>query len=172
VTAGPAPGQNSTLKHAEPGFSLIAHDAVQVAEDAAAIRGAATRLARRLRSERPDGALSSNKVGVLSHLVRRGPSSPAELADGERHQDRRLLEQGLAELAADGMVAADGPVFRVTDTGRAALAADISGRDVWLREVLETLDEPERRALREAAPIMTRIANLPGRYQHLGPDRG
>lgn len=139
---------------------------------AAAIRGAATRLARRLRSERPAGAMSSNKIGVLSHLVRHGPSSLTELANGEHHQDQRLLEPGLAELVAGGMVAAGGRVFRVTDTGRAALAADISGRDVWLRAVLETLDESELHALRQAAPIMTRIANLPGRYQHMGSVRG
>jgi hypothetical protein len=157
------------MKHADPGLSLIARGAIPVSQDAAAIRGGATRLARRLRSERPAGALSSNKVGVLSHLVRRGPSSLAELADGEHHQDPRLLEPGLAELVDAGMVVTDGRVLRVTDTGRDALAADISGRDVWLREVLATLDESELSALREAAAIMTRIANLPGSHQHLGP---
>src|ERR1035441_4314889 len=64
--------------------------------------------------------MSSNKIGVLSHLVRHGPSSLTELANGEHHQDQRLLEPGLAELVAGGMVAAGGRVFPATDPGQAA----------------------------------------------------
>jgi hypothetical protein len=52
----------------------------------AEIRRGATRLARRLRHERPAGSLSAGKLAVLGHLSALGPDSPGEIAAAEHQQ--------------------------------------------------------------------------------------
>lgn len=55
-----------------------------------ALLQAMLRLGSRLRHERPTGALSSNKLGVLSHLRRHGPSTPSAIAAAEHQQLQSL----------------------------------------------------------------------------------
>lgn len=133
-------------------------------ETAELTRGAVARLARRLRVERPADSLSSNKVGVLSHLHRHGPSSPGEIAAAE-HQQPQSLTRVFAELASEGLVrrspnAADrrGSVLELTRTGMMVLRQDMAHRDAWLTAALDDLTDLEVEVLRLAAGIIDRLA--------------
>jgi DNA-binding MarR family transcriptional regulator len=134
-------------------------------ESAAEIRRGALRLARRLRAERPSGGLSPNKLGVLAHLYRHGPSTPGDLAAAE-HQQPQSLTRVFAELERAGLVSRTRSgrdrrrlVIDMTPAGRAALAQDMAGRDAWLASALASLTETERQVLRLAASLMDRIAD-------------
>lgn len=133
-------------------------------EQAAQIRGGATRLARRLRVERPRGALSNNAISVLSHLYRDGPSSPGAIAAAD-HQRPQSLTRTFAELQDHGYVTrsaspVDGreSVLTLTGSGRAELLADMAARDAWLAQALETLSPAEAEILRVAATLMDQLA--------------
>jgi DNA-binding MarR family transcriptional regulator len=133
-------------------------------ETAELTRGAVARLARRLRAERPADSLSSNKVGVLSHLHRHGPSSPGEIAAAE-HQQPQSLTRVFAELESEGLVrrtpnAADrrGAVLELTRTGMMMLRQDMAHRDAWLTGALDGLTDLEVEVLRLAAGIIDRLA--------------
>jgi DNA-binding MarR family transcriptional regulator len=127
-------------------------------------RAAVGRLARRLRAERPEDALSSNKIGVLSHLRRHGPSSPGEIAAAE-HQQPQSLTRVYAELELAGLVrrspnAADrrGAVLELTAAGAEALRKDMGHRDEWLAAALEELPDLDVEVLGVAAVIIDRLA--------------
>jgi DNA-binding MarR family transcriptional regulator len=133
--------------------------------DAAEIRAAVVRLARRMRAERPDGALSSNKVAVLGHLHRHGPSTPGQLAAAEGQQPQSLTRV-LTDLQRAGHIARtrsprDGrqALLSLTDAGARALRADMSARDAWLAEALNQLSDAERALLRVAAGLLDRLAS-------------
>jgi DNA-binding MarR family transcriptional regulator len=129
-------------------------------------RGAVTRLARRLRVERPPDALSSNKIGVLSHLHRHGPSNPGEIASAERQQPQSLTRV-FAELESAGLVrrspdVADrrGVVLELTSAGAGALRRDVAHRDAWLTGALAELTDLEVEVVRLAAGILDRLAEI------------
>jgi DNA-binding MarR family transcriptional regulator len=129
------------------------------------IRGGVTRLGRRLRAERSEGALSANKVSVLGHLHRRGPATPGEVAAAERQQPQSLTRV-FAELEADGLITrAPGTrdrrqsVIALTAAGRHALDADLAERDAWLAQAVAGLTETEQEVLRLAGRLMDRLAD-------------
>jgi DNA-binding MarR family transcriptional regulator len=128
------------------------------------IRRGVTRMARRLRSERPSGSLSTNAVSVLSHLHRHGPSTPGEIAAAE-HQKAQSLTRVFAEMQLAGLIARrrserDGreSVLSLTRAGRRALAADMKARDGWLQTALGTLGETELEVLLIASRILDRLS--------------
>jgi DNA-binding MarR family transcriptional regulator len=132
---------------------------------AAALRGAVTRLARRLRAERPPGALSSTKVAVLAHLYRQGPSTPGQLAHAER-QHPQSLTRVLAELEQGGLISrtssmADrrASILAITTTGVQLLELDMSCRDAWLAEAIAGRSEAEIGLLRIAATLIDDLAD-------------
>ncbi|MBR7838146.1 MarR family transcriptional regulator [Actinospica durhamensis] len=132
----------------------------------AQIRRGATRLARRLRAERPAGGLSLNKLAVLSHLHRNGPSTPGEIAAAERQQPQSLTRV-IADLEQTGLITRDRDdrdrrqyVLALSPAGRNALAVDAAGRDRWLADALRDLNETERQVLRLAAALMEELAEL------------
>ena len=57
---------------------------------ATAVRQGTTRLARRLRIERPEPGQTALELGILAHLHRRGPTTPGALATAERVQPQSL----------------------------------------------------------------------------------
>jgi DNA-binding MarR family transcriptional regulator len=133
-------------------------------ETAELTRGAVARLARRLRAERPADSLSSNKVGVLSHLYQHGPSSPGEIAAAE-HQQPQSLTRVFAELESADLVrrkpnAADrrGAVLELTKAGAIVLRQDMAHRDAWLTSALDDLTDLEVDVLHLAAGIIDRLA--------------
>jgi len=131
---------------------------------AATIRRGVTRLARRLRAERPADALSGNKASVLSHLYREGPSTPGALAIAE-HQQPQSLSRTFNELEAAGLITRcpserdrRESVLKITAAGSEALTLDMADRDVWLADALGNVTEAEAEILRIAAALMDQLA--------------
>jgi DNA-binding MarR family transcriptional regulator len=135
-------------------------------DPAAELRRAVNRLSRRMRAERPPGALPTGRLGVLAHLYRSGPSTPGVIA-GALHVQPQSLTRTLAALARDGMVsrtrdARDGrsSVLELTAVGFAAMARDVRYRDEWLRRRMDAeLNGTEREVLRIAAVLLDRLAD-------------
>ncbi|MDN3354392.1 MarR family winged helix-turn-helix transcriptional regulator [Actinomadura sp. DC4] len=134
----------------------------------AEIRRGVTRLAHRLRAERPAGALSANKINVLGHLYRRGPSTPGEVA-AAAFQQPQSLTKAFAELEAAGLVTRRpsdhdrrASVLTITETGCDALTRDMAQRETWLAEALTGRTRAEVELLRVAAVLMDEIADTPG----------
>jgi DNA-binding MarR family transcriptional regulator len=132
---------------------------------AAAIRQGTTRLARHMRSGRSAGALSTNKIAVLSRLRARGPSTPGEIAAADRQQPQSLTRV-FAELAQAGLIVrtpaeADRrqSIISLTQAGIAALEADLAERDAWLAREIAGLSDTERGVLLLAVRLMERIAD-------------
>jgi len=139
-------------------------DPAELASIAATLRRGTTRLGRRLRAERPDTALSSNKIVVLGHLHRRGPASPGAIAAAERQQPQSFTRV-FAELERDGLITRTtspddrrAAVLGLTEQGLRALVADMAERDAWLAEALTELTPAEARLLRIAGELMERLA--------------
>lgn len=136
------------------------------AEAVAQIRRGATRLARRLRMERPSDALSLTKILVLAHLLRWGPTTPGQIATAEQLQPQSLTRV-IAELEADQMITKATNerdrrqyVLELTPLGMRALADDMRSRDEWLADAMEDLSETERHVLYLAGVLMDRISGL------------
>jgi DNA-binding MarR family transcriptional regulator len=132
---------------------------------ASELRLSVMRLRRRLANERhPDNPLSLNAMAVLGALYRNGDLTPGELAAHEHVQPPSMtrtincLENGhyVARRPHD----TDGRqvVVALTDLGKATLLADRDRRDAWLATRLRDLSADERAVLRQAAPILERLA--------------
>jgi DNA-binding MarR family transcriptional regulator len=122
------------------------------------------RLARRLRAERADHGLTLNQMSVLAVLDRHGPLTPSELAahEGVRPPSMTktvqcLFEGGYVDRTPDPL---DGRqvVVSLTPSARQLIKADRARRDVWLAQRLAELTADERAILRDAAPILDRLA--------------
>ncbi|WP_028063076.1 MarR family winged helix-turn-helix transcriptional regulator [Solirubrobacter soli] len=132
------------------------------------LRRGTLRLARRLRAERPAGALSNNKVRVLAHLRHAGPSTPGAIAEAEAQRPQSLTRV-FTELERAGLIIRTrstedrrASVLAITRDGLDALAADMADRDAWLREALAAdLTEAEVQLLAIAGRLMDRIASAP-----------
>ena len=132
---------------------------------ASELRASVMRMRRRLVSERhPDNDLSIGQMVVLGQLARLGEQTVGELARAERVQPPSMTRT-LNCLEADGYVVrrphqTDGRqvLVSLTASGRAAVLADRRRRDAWLAQQLGTLTPLERATLREAAPILARLA--------------
>jgi DNA-binding MarR family transcriptional regulator len=134
---------------------------------AAEIRHAVVRLAHRLRAERPQDGLSTNKLAVLGHLHRHGGTTPTDVAAAFRQLPQSLTRL-FAELEEAGLIQrkAGQPdrrrvLLSITDAGRQALFRNMAGRDQWLAQAMRTLSETEQQVLRIAAPLLERLAELP-----------
>lgn len=133
---------------------------------ASALRISVARLTRRLRAERdPHNELSVGQLSVLGALFRNGECSVGELAAHERVQPPSMTRT-VTCLADEGYVvrrkhATDGRqvVVALADKGRDTLVADRKRRDAWLAQRLRELTPGERSVLREAAPIIERLAH-------------
>ena len=133
---------------------------------AAALRISVARLTRRLRSERdPQNELSIGQLSVLGTLYRSGACSIGELATHERVQPPSMTRT-VNCLEDAGYVArrpheTDGRqvVIELAAKGAATLEADRRRRDAWLAKRLRELTPEERSVLRQAAPILERLAN-------------
>lgn len=135
-------------------------------EAVAQVRRGATRLARRLRMERPVDALSSTKIAVLAHIRRRGAATAGEIASAERLQPQSLTRV-IAELEAEEMITRSRDerdrrqyVLELTEAGTLALVADMHARDEWLALAMQDLTETEQHVLFLAGVLMDRISGF------------
>ncbi|MCU0265948.1 MAG: MarR family transcriptional regulator [Actinomycetia bacterium] len=133
-------------------------------ELASALQIAAMRLARRLRAERTDSSLTLTQLAALATLQRHGPLSPGELAAHERVQPPSMTRV-VAVLERRGLVTraahpTDGRQVLLSATAAAhrLLLADRRRREAWLVDRMAALSPAERAVLREAAPLLERLA--------------
>ena len=132
---------------------------------ASELRLSVMRLRRRLAIERhPDNELSLNQMAVLGALYRNGDLALGELAAHERVQPPSMTRT-VNCLEEGGYVArrpheTDGRqvLVTLTESGRATVLADRARRDAWLAMRLRDLTPEERAVLRQAAPILDRLA--------------
>jgi DNA-binding MarR family transcriptional regulator len=135
---------------------------------ASALRISVARLSRRLRSERdPDNELLPvGQLSVLGTLFRKGPSTIGQLAAEERVQPPSVTRT--VNCLVDGGYVVRRPhetdgrqvVVALSAQGEETLAADRKRRDVWLAQRLRELTPEERHVLRQAAPLIERLAHM------------
>jgi DNA-binding MarR family transcriptional regulator len=130
------------------------------------LRAAVLRLARRLRSQRVDESLSPTEMSVLGTLARCGSATPGELARKE-HVQPPSMTRIVAMLEAKGLVRREPHpddrrqvVVSPTKEAAAMLAESRIKRNAWLAELAEGLSETELAVLREAAPVLEKLAHL------------
>jgi DNA-binding MarR family transcriptional regulator len=130
------------------------------------LRGAVLRLSRRLRSQRVDESLSPTEMSVLSTLARCGSATPGELARKE-HVQPPSMTRIVAMLEAKGLVRREPHpddrrqvVVSRTDQAAAMLAESRVKRNAWLAQLAEGLSEEELAVLRQAAPVLEKLAHL------------
>jgi DNA-binding MarR family transcriptional regulator len=132
---------------------------------ASELRFGVARLSRRLRNERePNNPLSVAALSALGILFREGECTIGALAVHERVQPPSMTRT-VNCLVEDGFAVrrpheTDGRQVLVdlTDKGREILLADRRRRDAWLAQRLRELTPDERALLREAAPLIQRLA--------------
>ena len=135
---------------------------------ATAVRQGTTRLARRLRIERPETSQTALELGILAHLHRRGPMTPGTLAAAERVQPQSLTRT-LASLERHRLAVRQPDdrdhrrsLLAITDAGRQALVTDMRQRDAWLAGAMaRQLTRTEQDLLRIADDLMDRLADSP-----------
>ena len=132
---------------------------------ASALRESVARLGRRLRTERDPGLdLGLGALSVLGLLYRHGPQTAGQLAERERVQPPSMTRT--VGCLVDGGYAvrrrheSDGRqvVVEISELGRETVERQRSRRDAWLALRLKELTAEERAVLRQAAPLLERIA--------------
>jgi DNA-binding MarR family transcriptional regulator len=130
------------------------------------LRSAVMRLARRLRHQRVDESLTPTEMSVLGTLARCGSATPGELARKE-HVQPPSMTRIVAMLEAQGLVRREPHpgdrrqvVVSRTEQAEAMLAESRRRRDAWLARLAEGLTDDERATLREAAPVLEKLAHL------------
>jgi DNA-binding MarR family transcriptional regulator len=132
---------------------------------AATLRVSVSRLSRRLRTERAEGAeVSLGGLAVLARLHGDGPSTAGVLAAQEGVRPPSITRI-LDALEGDGLVGRsphpeDGRqvLVAITDRGRTVLQADRRRREAWLARALAELTPEERSVLAAAVPLLERLS--------------
>ena len=133
-------------------------------QTAIALRRASTRLALRLRAERPAEGLGRTGTAVLGQLHRRGPLTASEIAAAERVQPQSLTRT-LATLEEQGLIAREQDsrdrrrhTIQLTETGREVLVDHMQSSDDWLAEAItDRLNPTERAVLQLAAGLLDQL---------------
>jgi DNA-binding MarR family transcriptional regulator len=132
---------------------------------ASALRLAVMRLARRMRSERADTALTLTQLATLATLERHGPLTPRELAAAERVTPPSMTRIAASLEGAGLATRTDHPsdgrqvLLAASPAGVALLREDRRRRDAWLSQRLRELDPADRDVLRRAAELLDRLAS-------------
>jgi DNA-binding MarR family transcriptional regulator len=137
-------------------------------EQAADLRRAVQRLARRLRDERPRGPLTDVQRGLLAQIADHGPQNAASLAR-RAHTTPQALTRPLSTLVEAGVLERtpdprDGRqyVLTISPFGWTLLREDAAPRDAWLAAGLAELTEAEQGLLALAARLLEGLAERPG----------
>ena len=130
------------------------------------LRSSAMRLARRLRHQRVEESLSPTEMGVLGTLARCGQATPGELARRE-HVQPPSMTRIIAMLEEKGLVRREPHpddrrqvVVSSTEQAEAILTESRRRRNAWLAELAAGLTEEEWALVRDAAPVLYRLAHL------------
>lgn len=137
-----------------------------IAEQSTELRLATFRLARRLRSQKADQALSDGQFAVMGQLYRHGARTLTELAEGEKvsapsmNRTVNCLEElGYLERVIDDVDRRKANIS-LTESGRDVVKTTISKRDAWLTTRLRELSKEDRATLARAAELMGDLAAL------------
>ncbi|MFI0937783.1 MarR family winged helix-turn-helix transcriptional regulator [Streptomyces sp. NPDC021020] len=124
------------------------------------------RLSRRLRNQRVDETLSPTEMSVLGTLARCGSATPGELARKE-HVQPPSMTRIVAMLEAKELVRREPHpddrrqvVVSRTEQADSMLAESRSKRNAWLASLAERLTEEELAIMRQAAPVLEKLAHL------------
>ncbi|WP_438486453.1 MarR family winged helix-turn-helix transcriptional regulator [Streptomyces sp. S186] len=130
------------------------------------LRSAVMRLARRLKHQRVDESLSPTEMSVLGTLARCGRATPGELARKE-HVQPPSMTRIVAMLEAKGLVRMEAhpddrrqKVVTQTEQAEAMLEESRRKRNAWLAELASGLDADEWAKVRDAAPVLEKLAQL------------
>lgn len=130
------------------------------------LRSAVLQLARRIRQERSDEAITLSEYAVLGALSKYGQMTPRQLADHEQIQPPSMTRT-LTNLTAKGYVSkSEHPTDRrqvlveLTAAGDDIVKETRKRRTAWLSRRLAKLEPEQRAVLADAARIM-RIMNTP-----------
>ncbi|MFB7907858.1 MarR family winged helix-turn-helix transcriptional regulator [Kitasatospora sp. NPDC056076] len=130
------------------------------------LRSSTMRLSRRLKHQRVEESLSPTEMGVLGTLARCGKATPGELARKE-HVQPPSMTRIVAMLEEKGLVRREPHpedrrqvVVSSTEQAETILAESRRRRNVWLAELAQGLDDEEWAVLREAAPVLYKLAHL------------
>jgi DNA-binding MarR family transcriptional regulator len=140
------------------------HATVATLELASELRMSLMRLARRLRSERPDEGLTPTQLAVLGTLERHGAMSSGDLAAHEKVRPPSMSRTaaGLEELQLVTRCAHPTDkrqvIVEITAIGLDLLKQDRRRREAWLADSLKELNPEERELLRRVAPLLDRLA--------------
>ena len=132
---------------------------------ASTLRLAVMRLARRMRSERPDDSLTLTQLAALATLERHGPLTPRELASAERVSPPSMTRIAASLEAAGLATRTDHPtdgrqvLLAASPAGIALLREDRRRREAWLAQRLRELEPADREVLRQAAVVLDRLAS-------------
>ncbi len=130
------------------------------------LRLSVMRLARRLRAERADGSLTLTQLATLGTLKRHGAMTLGELAAHEKVQPPSMTRI-VSALEERGLVVREPHnddrrlvIVRITGEATELLAEDRRRRDAWLARRMRELTPDEHDALRRAAPVLEKLAQL------------
>ena len=153
-----APPSRSPASRPSSDASASLHD------EAADLRMATFRLARRLRAQRAVDTMSDGQFAVLAALHLHGIHTLGELADRERvsapSMNRTvncLEESGYLTRTADSDDRRKVNI-ELTDAGTAVVTETVRRRDAWLEEALAELTPTQRSALAAASVVMRELA--------------
>ncbi len=131
------------------------------------LRSAVMRLSRRLRHQKvEEWALSPTEMSVLGTLARCGSATPGELARKE-HVQPPSMTRIVAMLEAKGLIRREPHpedrrqiVVSRTEQAEAMLAESRRKSNAWLAKLADGLSDEEWATLREAAPVLEKLAHL------------
>lgn len=108
--------------------------------------------------------MTLNQLSVLGVLERHGPMPVGELAAHERVRPPSMTRT-VSALEVAGLVTREPhgvdrrvTVVGITEAGKAHTAAERKRRDAWLNHRLRELTPDERATLREALPVLEKLA--------------
>jgi DNA-binding MarR family transcriptional regulator len=134
------------------------------AELASLLRPSLLRLTRVIRNQRVDLSVTLTQLSAMGTLKKHGPMSAGELAACERVQPPSMTKV-LANLDERGLVRRQPhptdrrqAIIAITDAGLALLDSERRSRDAWLSQRLAELGPQERAVLRDAAPVLAKLA--------------
>ncbi|UQX89125.1 MarR family transcriptional regulator [Jatrophihabitans telluris] len=132
---------------------------------ASTIRLSILRVARRLRSQRADTAVTLSQLSALATVNKNGPLSAGEVAAIEQVQPPSMTKI-LAALEGAGLIErAAHPddrrqsIISISEAGQNLLADEIRLRDEWLARRLAELSAADREKLLQAAEVLDRLAS-------------
>jgi len=123
------------------------------------------RVARRIRNNRADGAMSDTQLGVLFR-VEQTPASPGALAERERvsppsmNRTLNALEKASLVTRSPDPDDARRVVVSITPAGRALITETRRLRTAWFSQRLAELTPAERAAFERLAPVLRRWSEL------------